>query len=237
MNYKKQKRLKKAYRRGFTNYVFMYTEWTCWSNKDDNRAERKELLSIGLIVTDIDLNIIDRYYSLVKPIREPILSDFCKEFTGINQLDIEKAPSLEKVIGEVGKFLSRFNYDNKIYVWGRGDKEYFTVFNKEINSIELNDIKNKLVDAEVIIGGAVRKVWKFNNSISLTNMMNIQGINNDNFVKHNALMDAEALRVVFKAHDDNVRWDIRFLREFSRKQVKMEISHRIRMKNKRLGYQ
>jgi len=84
-------------------------EATCASGPFDDNTH--EVIEIGVVLVDFDKdNIIDTFNTFVKPTNEDakVLSDFCKNFTGIKQEDIDSAPSfidaLELLNQWVGKY-------------------------------------------------------------------------------------------------------------------------------------
>lgn len=61
------------------NYIIFDLEATCWAQK----GPISEIIEIGAVKIGPDLNTISEFSSFVKPMRNPILSDFCKELTSI----------------------------------------------------------------------------------------------------------------------------------------------------------
>jgi inhibitor of KinA sporulation pathway (predicted exonuclease) len=51
-----------------------------------------ETLEIGLVVIDLEsLEIVDEFQRFVRPQINPILTDFCKKLTSIQQADVDGA--------------------------------------------------------------------------------------------------------------------------------------------------
>lgn len=88
-------------------------EATCWENK----KETSEVIEIGAIKIDKEGNKKE-FQAFVRPIINPILSDFCKQLTGINQSDVDKAETFDKVAADFIEFVGT----SRVYSWGYYDK-------------------------------------------------------------------------------------------------------------------
>ncbi|MCF7887559.1 MAG: exonuclease domain-containing protein, partial [Candidatus Omnitrophica bacterium] len=69
-------------------YIIIDLEATCWNTsiKKDN-----EIIEIGAVLIDKDYNKIGEYQTFIKPVKNPVLSEFCKELTSISQKDVDSA--------------------------------------------------------------------------------------------------------------------------------------------------
>lgn len=73
-------------------YLIVDLEATC---ADDNSIPRRrmEMIEIGAVLLNSQtLQIESEYQTFVKPILNPVLTEFCKSLTSISQQDIEEAP-------------------------------------------------------------------------------------------------------------------------------------------------
>lgn len=56
-------------------------------------SDQMETIEIGLVVIDLEtLEIVDEFQRFVRPRINPILTDFCKSLTSIQQADEDGAP-------------------------------------------------------------------------------------------------------------------------------------------------
>lgn len=79
------------------NYVVIDLEATCW-NKGTS-PNRMEIIEIGAVYLDSStLEVIKEFSRFVKPMAEPILSDFCKQLTNIKQFDVDSALGFPSVL-------------------------------------------------------------------------------------------------------------------------------------------
>lgn len=81
-------------------------EATCWEQKSPNdfryQKENSEIIEIGAIKVSLDkdnyLEIIKEFDVFIKPIRHPVLSDFCRNLTSITQEQVDKGIIFEEAI-------------------------------------------------------------------------------------------------------------------------------------------
>ena len=80
-----------------------------------------ETIEIGLVVIDLEsLEIVDEFQRFVRPQINPILTDFCKKLTSIQQADVDGARTYQEVGEELRMFAGR--YPNAAWVsWGDYD--------------------------------------------------------------------------------------------------------------------
>ena len=80
-----------------------------------------ETIEIGLVVIDLEtLEIVDEFQRFVRPQINPILTDFCKKLTSIQQADVDGARTYREVGEELRAFAAR--YPNAAWVsWGDYD--------------------------------------------------------------------------------------------------------------------
>lgn len=101
--------------------VIYDTEFTTWEGAmDSGWAEdwqERELVQIGAIRVDIEsLEIMDRFDEILRPVINPVLSDFFIELTGITNEDVAEKGLEFPVAFE--KFID-FVKDDTIYAYGK----------------------------------------------------------------------------------------------------------------------
>ncbi|KAG0062856.1 3'-5' exoribonuclease 1 [Linnemannia elongata] len=66
-----------------------------------------EVIEFPVVLLDgSTLEIVDEFHSYVRPIHRPILSDFCKELTGISQETVDNAPTFVEVLARFEDWLT-----------------------------------------------------------------------------------------------------------------------------------
>ncbi|KAF9908562.1 3'-5' exoribonuclease 1 [Linnemannia zychae] len=79
-----------------------------------------EVIEFPVVLLDgSTLEIVDEFHSYVRPIHRPILSDFCKELTGISQATVDAAPTFVEVLGKFEEWLTSHGIITSD--WTKGD--------------------------------------------------------------------------------------------------------------------
>ncbi|MEZ6049319.1 MAG: 3'-5' exonuclease [Planctomycetaceae bacterium] len=80
-------------------YIIFDLEATCWQDvRDYNRMETIEIGAVELLEASAPHS--REFSSFIRPVAEPLLSDFCKELTSIRQSDVDKAEYFGSVFYE-----------------------------------------------------------------------------------------------------------------------------------------
>lgn len=98
-------------------------EATCWEGESqaDQRADQ-EMIEIGCVVVDKDsTDILNKFSSFVRPVRYPLLSDYCSALTGITQTDVDTAPTFPYALGMMVDQLGN-PLDYLFCSWGEFDR-------------------------------------------------------------------------------------------------------------------
>jgi inhibitor of KinA sporulation pathway (predicted exonuclease) len=103
-------------------------EATCWEKSSTHKNEN-EIIEIGAVVVDGEYNMLGEIQRLVRPVRNPILSDFCTELTSITQSEVDSAEPFPRALDSfrreveelVGMELSQVTYGS----WGDYDRKQF----------------------------------------------------------------------------------------------------------------
>ncbi|WP_428552067.1 exonuclease domain-containing protein [Pseudomonas edaphica] len=84
-------------------------------------SAQMETIEVGLVVVDMEtLEIVDEFQRFVRPQINPILTDFCKQLTSIEQVDVDGAETYVEVGHELAAFVAR--YPNAAWAsWGDYD--------------------------------------------------------------------------------------------------------------------
>lgn len=73
-------------------------EATCDLNERLVPRQKMEIIEIGALKVRLsDFKIVNEFQSFVRPLRTPILTDFCKELTGIKQKEVDEADTFYEV--------------------------------------------------------------------------------------------------------------------------------------------
>ena len=152
----------------------------------DVEAGKNKAISIGFVIVDTEQDeIIDEYYSLLKPVDFTGVDEFCEHLTGILTEDVEVARNFDEVYEESQKLLDKHQVSN-VFTWGNSDIKFLR------NSVPKNttypffsSIKNiQWIISKVSYGYYRNSQW------SLENIVKILKISSSP-VAHNSLLDAK----------------------------------------------
>lgn len=96
-------------------------EATCWDNGNVGKRHEMETIEIGSVLINAEtLQKVSEFQNFIKPVRNPVLSDFCKSLTTITQDQVNGAESFPVV------FTKWLNWMNQVDTpvlasWGRYD--------------------------------------------------------------------------------------------------------------------
>ena len=140
------------------NFGILDLEMTCDGRQektkfiDDGRMKhyKREIISVGFIVVDEKYNIKSNYKSFVKPVYNKILTDYCKNLTGIKQNEVNSGKKCDNAFRDIKKICERYSV-KKIITFGNADKVGI------ISSIKFcKKAKEKVINIYIIL----RKICK-----------------------------------------------------------------------------
>lgn len=115
-------------------YIIFDLEATCWDrNNIQNSNNISEVIEIGAVKLNENLEIISEFQCFVKPAINPILSDFCKNLTNITQEQIDSSKDFHLSIKDFEKFISNEKSAAWLCSWGFYDKSKIKKEMKEKN--------------------------------------------------------------------------------------------------------
>lgn len=88
-------------------YLFVLdVEATCV--EDRNPSFKMEIIEFPIVLIDTaQQKIIDEFHSYVRPVINPVLSDFCLNLTGITQQQVDEAPVFPEVLKAFNEWASK----------------------------------------------------------------------------------------------------------------------------------
>src|SRR6478609_6691087 len=105
-------------------YLIVDVEATCSSNGAVPRHEM-EIIEIGAVMQcSRTFAIESEFQAFIRPVRNPILTDFCTKLTGITQQVVDAAPSFGESLEAMKDWMQSFN-DALFCSWGDYDRNQF----------------------------------------------------------------------------------------------------------------
>ena len=102
-------------------YIIVDLEATCW----EERKGQNEIIEIGAVMVDESGTIISEFEQFVKPILNPILSDFCTQLTSITQEQVDNAPNFPEAVQLFRDWIGVGKDDYLLCSWGFYDRSQF----------------------------------------------------------------------------------------------------------------
>jgi len=101
-------------------YIVVDFEATCW--QDESRRGDSEIIEIGAVrMQQSTGRIVDDFSTFVRPIRYPVLSEYCTRLTSITQEEVDTAPTFPGALADFLTWLSDPR-DYTLCSWGAYDR-------------------------------------------------------------------------------------------------------------------
>ena len=96
-------------------FILYDLEATCWRT---SRPKRVEIIEVGAVKVNADLEIVSEYCAFVRPLVHPVISKFCTSLTSIRQSDIDFAPQFDEVMEDYEDWMGVGKADVIPMSWG-----------------------------------------------------------------------------------------------------------------------
>lgn len=108
----------------YNYFLILDLEATC-CDKGTIKRQYTEIIEIGAVMVEAQtLMIVDQFQSFIKPVRYPVLTEFCRSLTSITQAQVEGAFGYKEAIVLLNQWLSK--YPNTVFgSWGDYDHNQF----------------------------------------------------------------------------------------------------------------
>lgn len=173
------------------NYIVYDLEATCWENPPPGYIQ--ETIEIGAFKINHFGEIRGRFNRFVKPQVHPVLSPFCRQLTGIDQMDINRAKYFPEVIEEFWDWGRIHEEDYVLCSWGGFDKKLFAA------DCNLHRLDAEWTIHHVNLKEQYRIMKRNNRSIGLKKAVEMENILFTG-QHHRAISDAENLAKLFLKH-------------------------------------
>jgi len=89
-------------------YIVADLEATCWEKNTSEK--RQEIIEIGAVKLNHRFKKTDEFNRFIRPVENPTLSNFCKDFTHISQNDVDSADTFNIVFPQFLKWIGKRSY-------------------------------------------------------------------------------------------------------------------------------
>ncbi|MCU0428768.1 MAG: exonuclease domain-containing protein [Cytophagaceae bacterium] len=101
-------------------YIIVDLEATCWEEK---HSFPQEVIEIGAVKINKQNSITSEFVSFVKPVRHPLLSNFCRQLTSIEQSQVDQAPLFPEAIHAFRQWITQEEDEYILCSWGFYDRK------------------------------------------------------------------------------------------------------------------
>lgn len=175
------------------HYIILDLEW---NNTYARRTKGflNEIIEIGAVMLDDNLNTIDKFSCLVKPQVGKKLRGSVKRLTSITNEDVKNGVVFTRAMSKFRDWIG--SEENVILTWGDGDIRVLIENFKYLNGIDTVPFLTNYVD----IQDYVQKVLKVSKSqqLGLSAAAEMLGIDESEFFHHRALDDSKLTVECFK---------------------------------------
>ncbi len=176
-------------------YIVFDLEATCWKNKTDRR---REIIEIGAVKVDENSKVLDEFNCFIKPVIHPMLSDFCKELTTIDQREIDSAGFFPEAISQFRRWID-IDEEYVLCSWGFYDKKQLE------NDSDLHQLDKYWIGSHVSLKHQHAKIKKLKRPVGLSNAMAGENIKPQG-IHHRGIDDAKNISKIFVKYFD--KWSI-----------------------------
>ena len=151
----------------FASVAIIDLECTC---DDDQNFGPHEIIEIGAVIGTLSqesFKVTSELQIYVKPVINPVLTNFCTELTGITQSTADAAITLENTLVALERWLQT----NNVVAWASWGKFDANQFDREC---ELKSLRNRLTDTQHL---NVKQLFarKFGHRVGLSRALDLLG--------------------------------------------------------------
>ena len=173
------------------NYIVFDLEATCWKERSSN--QQNEVIEIGAVKLNDQGKIIEEFSEFIKPMLNPILSEFCKELTTIQQIEIDDAEEFSHVIEN---FKSWIGKEYLLCSWGIYDRKQL------IKDCELNGLDSGWVQKHISLKHQYTEFKNLRRPIGMGGALKMENLSLKG-THHRGIDDAKNIAQIFIKHLNN----------------------------------
>lgn len=178
-------------------FIIYDIEATCWAGRPPGMTQ--ETIEIGACALDRYGVRTSSFSKLIKPTLHPRLSLFCRDLTGIEQTELNRAGDFRRVIREFQEWIGVDEEDYLLASWGDFDPQQLRV------DCKFHKIDDYWLDEHINLREQYQQIRKLPKKRGLKAAVKHEGMVWEG-AQHEALVDAENTAKVFQAMIDEWRW-------------------------------
>ena len=174
------------------NYIVFDLEATCWEGAD---VRQSEIIEIGAVKINDQKQIVSEFARFIKPLRHPVLSDFCKNLTSITQENVDHAAYFNIVAEEFKHWIGYGVGEYILCSWGLYDKKQFQ------SDCQLYGMDTDWLMPHVNLKQQHGRIRKLQRAIGMKNALQLEGISLEG-THHRGIDDARNISKIFLRYFD-----------------------------------
>lgn len=170
------------------NYIIFDLEATCWEGSPADMES--EIIEIGAFRVNEFGEIRGRFNRFVRPVIHPTLSDFCRQLTTIQQVDVNRADTFPDVIEEFWDWAHLRDEEYLLCSWGGYDRKML------IKDSKLHQLDPDWAMEHINLKEQYSQLNRLHRGLGLQAAVRREGLHFDG-IPHRAISDAENLVKIF----------------------------------------
>lgn len=172
-------------------YIVLDLEATCW--QDRNNGKRSEIIEIGAVAVDSHGETTGEFSEFVKPVLHPVLSDFAKKLTTIQQEDIDTARPFEEVIASFWDWIGVDELPYLLCSWGFYDRRQLT------RDCELHGLDTTWLEPHISLKHQYQRIRNLRRPVGMGKALRMESLQLHG-THHRGIDDARNIAKIFKKH-------------------------------------
>ncbi|MEM6631642.1 MAG: 3'-5' exonuclease [Bacteroidota bacterium] len=178
------------------NFIVFDLEATCW--QDRKHGKQQEIIEIGAVKLDDAGKISDEFCEFVQPRLHPVLSNFCKELTTIEQAVIDTAAHFPVVLNQFQQWID-LSEPYVLCSWGYYDKKQLKV------DCTLHHLDKAWLAPHISVKHQYARIKKLNKPVGMPSALKKEGLILEG-THHRGIDDARNIAKIFKTQLRN--WEL-----------------------------
>lgn len=174
------------------NYIILDLEATCW--KERSLKRRNEIIEIGALKINESGETLDEFCRFVRPLTQPILSDFCTELTSITQEQVDSAELFPTVIQEFWDWID-ISQPYLLGSWGMYDRNQFR------EDCALHGLESGWLESHISLKHQYTKIKNLRRNVGMKTALSIENFELEG-THHRGIDDARNIAKIFVRHMD-----------------------------------
>jgi 3'-5' exoribonuclease 1 len=175
-------------------FIVYDLEATCWEGRPPGKVQ--EIIEVGAIKVNRYGELLDSFCKFVRPVLSPNLSLFCRQLTGIDQIQVNRAGEFPEVIEAFQDWIDIYDEDYTLCSWGSFDKKML------IQDCELHDMESHWVEPHINIKRQYQEIKRLHRSRGLKVAVEKEGFEFTG-EHHRGIDDARNLAKIFVKYLDD----------------------------------